>query len=80
MQAQPLRRDSQLRKPLCSGRSKACAHPDASTKLQAARQERALRRDSQRQKRLREAGIEYEYEPLAATLPAKAQRTVFAEE
>jgi hypothetical protein len=47
---------------------------------QAARQERALRRDEQRQKRLKEAGIEYEYQPLAATLPVKPVHVTFDEE
>ena len=48
--------------------------------MQAARQERALRRDRQRQKRLKEAGIDYEYQPLAAALPAKPSRVTFDEE
>ena len=49
-------------------------------RVQAARQERALRRDRQRQKRLKEAGIDYEYQPLAEALPAKPTRVTFDEE
>lgn len=49
-------------------------------RMQAARQERALRRDRQRQKRLKEAGIDYEYQPLAEALPAKPSRVTFDEE
>ena len=49
-------------------------------RVQAARQERALRRDRQRQKRLKEAGIDYEYQPLAEALPAKPSRVTFDEE
>ena len=48
-------------------------------RVQAARQERALRRDRQRQKRLKEAGIDYEYQALAETLPAKPTRVTFDE-
>ncbi|KAK9827622.1 hypothetical protein WJX81_007725 [Elliptochloris bilobata] len=50
---------------------------DRTPEQQVARQERALRRDRQRVKRLKESGIEYEYQPLAATLPVKSTRTTF---
>lgn len=43
--------------------------------VQQERLERALRRDKQRQKRIRESGIEYDYEPLEATVPPKAKHT-----
>lgn len=43
--------------------------------VQQQRLERALRRDKQRQKRIRESGIEYDYEPLEATVPPKAKHT-----
>ena len=36
--------------------------------MQQQRLERALRRDKQRQKRIRDSGIEYEYKPLEAVV------------
>ncbi|CAL5226161.1 g8985 [Coccomyxa viridis] len=40
---------------------------------QQQRLERALRRDKQRQKRILDAGIEYDYKPLEAAVPPKAK-------
>ena len=37
-----------------------------------------LKRDKARQKRIAAAGIDYEYEPLAAQQPQKAKMTKFA--
>jgi hypothetical protein len=37
-----------------------------------------LKRDKARQKRIAAAGIDYEYEPLAAQQPQKAKKTKFA--
>lgn len=48
--------------------------------LQQARLERALRRDKQRQKRLLEAGIDYEYKPLEAALAPKPKHKTFNED
>ena len=42
---------------------------------QQQRLERALRRDKQRQKRIQDAGIEYDYKPLEAAVPPKAKHT-----
>ena len=41
--------------------------------MQQQRLERALRRDKQRQKRILDAGIEYDYKPLEAAVPPKAK-------
>ena len=43
--------------------------------LQQQRLERALRRDKQRQKRIRDSGIDYEYKPLEAAVAPKAKHT-----
>ncbi len=43
------------------------------TDVQQQRLERALRRDKQRQKRIQDAGIEYDYKPLEAAVPPKAK-------
>ena len=42
---------------------------------QQQRLERALRRDKQRQKRILESGIDYDYKPLEAAVPPKAKHT-----
>ncbi|KAK2079282.1 hypothetical protein QBZ16_002973 [Prototheca wickerhamii] len=41
---------------------------------------RALKRDAQRQQKIKEAGIEYEYKGLAASIPAKPTKTVFSDD
>ena len=38
-----------------------------------------LRRDRKRQERIKEAGIDYEYDGLAAALPAKAKKIKFSD-
>jgi hypothetical protein len=47
---------------------------------QAARLERAVRRDRGRAKRIADAGIEYTYEPLQAKLPQQPKRIKIADE
>jgi hypothetical protein len=46
---------------------------------QAARVQRVLRRDEERQKRIKAAGIDYEYKPIAAALPPQPKVTKFDE-
>lgn len=41
------------------------------------RQQQAVERDSRRQRRIAQAGIEYDYESLEATVPKKAKKTTF---
>ncbi len=41
------------------------------------RTQSAINRDKRRQERLKKAGIDYEYEPLSAQLPAKAVHKKF---
>ena len=54
----------------------AACHPEQLFDgLQQQRLERALRRDKQRQKRIRDSGIEYEYKPLEAAVVPKAKHT-----
>ena len=38
---------------------------------------RAIKKDKQRQRRIAEAGIEYEYPPLMSLVPAKPKKTLF---
>jgi hypothetical protein len=42
---------------------------------QAARVQRVLRRDEERQKRIKAAGIDYEYKPVTAALPPQPKAT-----
>ncbi|KAI7838449.1 hypothetical protein COHA_007712 [Chlorella ohadii] len=41
------------------------------------RARQAVERDERRQRRIAQAGIDYQYEPLAAQVPKKAKKTVF---
>ena len=50
--------------------SEMCHHD-----MQQQRLDRALRRDKQRQKRILDSGIDYDYKPLEAAVPPKAKHT-----